>query len=223
VQTFTHLFDDLGDEGTSANGTVDGGVGTWSSFGSNWTDSAGSADAGWGGSVGIFAGSAGGAVSVAGAVSFDTLQFSTDGYVLSGGTLSIAPASGGAGTFNVDNGVVARIGSTIVDGSGTAIVKVGGGTLILSGNNSYTGGTTIVGGTLQVSADANLGAASGGLSLDGGTLRTTASAGSTYQVEINAAGHGDRIIASGSAAIWGGTVQVLAESGNYAAATSYTS
>ena len=173
---------------TSGNGTVDGGGGTWSNFGSNWTNSAGSANAGWGGSVGIFAGAAGGAVSVSGTVSFDTLQFSTNGYVLSGGTLSIAPASGAAGTFNVDNGVVASIASTIADGSGTAVVKVGGGTLILSGNNSYTGGTAIDGGVLQISADANLGAASGSLSLDGGTLRTTASFSSARNVVINAAG-----------------------------------
>ncbi len=173
---------------TSGNGTVDGGAGTWSGFGSNWTSSTGSANAGWGGSVGIFAGSAGGAVSVVGPVGFDTLQFSTDGYALSGGTLSIAPASGGAGTFNVDNGVVAGIGSTIVDGNGTAIVKVGGGRLILSGTNSYTGGTTIAGGVLQVSADANLGAAAGGLSLDGGTLRTTASFTSARNAVLDAAG-----------------------------------
>ncbi|RYE28285.1 MAG: autotransporter domain-containing protein, partial [Hyphomicrobiales bacterium] len=38
----------------------------------------------------------------------------------------------------------------------------------------------------------------------------------------NAAGQGDRIVASGSATIAGGTVQVLAESGNYAASTNYT-
>jgi fibronectin-binding autotransporter adhesin len=173
---------------TSANGTVNGGAGTWSGFGTNWTDSAGGANGGWGGSVGIFAGAAGGAVSVSGMVSFDTLQFSTNGYVLSGGTLAIAPASGGAGTFNVDNGITASIASTIDDGSGTAITKVGGGTLILSGNNSYTGGTAIDGGTLQVSADANLGAISGGLTFDGGTLRTTASFSSARNVILNAAG-----------------------------------
>ncbi|AZO81889.1 hypothetical protein BLM15_29165 (plasmid) [Bosea sp. Tri-49] len=173
---------------TSGNGTVDGAAGTWSVFGTNWTDNTGSANAGWGGSVGIFAGAAGGAVIVAGTVSFDTLQFSTNGYSLSGGTLSIMPASGAAGTFNVDNGVVASIGSTIVDGSGTAIVKVGGGTLILSGSNSYTAGTAIDGGTLQVSGDANLGAASGGLSFDGGTLRTTAKFSLARNAVINAAG-----------------------------------
>ena len=173
---------------TSDNGIVDGGTGTWSGFGSNWTNNTGNANGGWGGSVGVFAGTAGGAVTVVGAVSFDTLQFSTEGYALSGGTLSIAPASGTAGTFNVDNGIVASIGSTIVDGSGTAIEKVGGGTLILAGNNGYNGGTTIAGGTLQISANANLGATTGDLTLDGGTLRTTASFTSARNVVINAAG-----------------------------------
>jgi len=199
---------------TTANGTVNGGAGTWSAFGTNWTDSAGSTNGGWGGSVGIFAGAAGGAVSVSGTVSFDTLQFSTSGYVLSGGTLWIAPASGGDGTFNVDNGVVASIASTIVDGTGTAIVKVGGGRLILSGNNSYTGGTAIDGGTLQVSADANLGAISGGLSLNGGTLRTTASFSSTRNVVLNAAGG---IFQADADLAWSGGISgsgALAKTGN---------
>ncbi len=48
-------------------------------------------------------------------------------------------------------------------------MKTGGGTLVLSGSNNYTGGTTIAAGTLSVSSDANLGAASGALTFDGGT------------------------------------------------------
>ena len=51
------------------------------------------------------------------------------------------------------------------------------------------------------------------------------SAGSTYQVEINAAGQGDRINVSGApgtAIIQGGTVQVLAQPGSYGASTTYT-
>ena len=40
-------------------------------------------------------------------------------------------------------------------------------------------------------------------------------AGSTYQVEVNAAGQSDRINVSGTATINGGTVQVLAQSGSY--------
>jgi len=175
---------------TTSNGIVNGGAGTWAGFGTNWTTSTGSANAGWGGSVGVFAGAAGGAVSVSGTMSFDTLQFSANGYALSGGTLSILPASGASGTFNVDNGITASIASTIADGGGTAVTKVGGGRLVLSGSNSYSGGTAINGGVLQVSADANLGAASGGLSLDGGTLATTASFASFRTVTLGGAGGG---------------------------------
>ncbi|WP_187640191.1 autotransporter domain-containing protein [Bosea sp. F3-2] len=189
---------------TIGNGLVNGGAGTWAPFGTNWTNSTGSANAGWGGSVGVFAGTAGGAVSVAGTISFDTLQFSANGYALSGGTLSIRPASGTAGTFNVDNGVTANIASTIADGGGTAIAKVGNGRLVLSGSNSYSGGTAIEGGVLQISADANLGAASGGLSLNGGTLATTASFASFRPVTLDGPGGFD--VAAGTQFELGGAV-----------------
>ncbi|MBC2600809.1 autotransporter domain-containing protein [Puniceicoccus vermicola] len=56
-----------------------------------------------------------------------------------------------------------------------SLEKYGPGTLVLSGTNTYQGGTLVSGGTLQVSADENLGDASGELILDGGTLRTTES------------------------------------------------
>jgi autotransporter family porin len=48
--------------------------------------------------------------------------------------------------------------------------------LVLTGANTYSGGTTIEGGTLVVTSDGNLGAASGGLTLDGGTLEVTGTA-----------------------------------------------
>ena len=54
------------------------------------------------------------------------------------------------------------------------IEKIGAGTIVLAAANSYTGGTTINAGTLSISADANLGAASGGLTFIGGTLENTA-------------------------------------------------
>ena len=57
------------------------------------------------------------------------------------------------------------------------LVKDLGGTLVLTGTNTYTGGTAINGGTLQISSDANLGDAAGGLSFNGGTLHTTATFG----------------------------------------------
>ena len=97
-------------------------------------------------------------------------------------------------------------------------------------NGSITGAVTLSGGTLGGSGTVGaMTVASGGTVAPGnsiGTLKVSGNisfaSGSTYQVEVNAAGEGDKIVASGSATIMGGTVQVLAASGNYAASTSYT-
>jgi autotransporter-associated beta strand protein len=64
-------------------------------------------------------------------------------------------------------------------GGGSLIQKTGSGTLVLSGANTFTGGTTISAGTLEVasiadSGTSNLGTA-GSLAIGGGTLRYTGS------------------------------------------------
>jgi fibronectin-binding autotransporter adhesin len=137
----------------TGNGVVNGGAGTWNAANTNWTGAPGQAgiNDSWRSSVGVFAGTAG-TVTIAGAQAFDTLQFSTTGYVLNagaGGQLQLAGLSG-TGTINTDSGVVTTIGAPIVNGSSQSLTKVGGGTLILTGANTYSGGTTISAGTLQI-------------------------------------------------------------------------
>ena len=135
------------------NGVVNGGTGTWNAANTNWTGAPGNANINdqWRSSVGVFAGTAG-TVTIAGTQAFDTLQFSTTGYVLNagaGGQLQLAGLSG-TGTINTDNGVVTTLNTPLVNGSSQSLTKVGGGTLILTAANSYSGGTTISGGTLQL-------------------------------------------------------------------------
>jgi uncharacterized protein with beta-barrel porin domain len=150
----------------------------------------------------------------------------------------------GGGTLDT-NGNNVTLASAI---SGTGgLTKQGSGLLNLTGANTYTGLTSVSGGTLavngSVTSNVTVGSAgtlggtgtiAGTVSVAGtiapgnsiGTLNVTGSfvqaAGSIYQVEANAAGQSDRINATGTATINGGTVQVIAAAGSYGASTTYT-
>jgi autotransporter-associated beta strand protein len=132
-----------------------------------------------------------------------TLGNLTLGSALRAGSYTIAAGSGG--TLTLDNGVapadvtVAAGSQTIavpvclnseaainaaalssltlsgpIDGS-QAVVKSGGGTLVFGGDNSYSGGTTVNGGTLTVLSGARLAAAAGALAVNNpNTARGTA-------------------------------------------------
>lgn len=181
-----------GNAGPKSNDVVNGGDGTWRAAGDdNWTGADGALNAAFSnGSFAIFAGTSGlvtvdntnGQVQAAG------MQFATSGYVVQGQAIQlIGPQS----TIRVGDGTLA--GAAYIAGlyanltGATQLVKADLGTLVLAGTNSYTGGTAIKGGTLQVSADANLGDGSGGLSMDdGATLQTTAAFASARDVTLNA-------------------------------------
>src|SRR5205814_3164916 len=93
--------------------------------------------------------------------------------VVTGSTLTMSGSAGIA----VDGGVNATVNSVVAGTRG--VTQSGAGVLILGGSNTYSGGTTVGGGTLRISADSALGAVPGSLAtnitLDGGTLQFGAS------------------------------------------------
>jgi fibronectin-binding autotransporter adhesin len=199
-----------GDAGPKFDGVINGGDGTWQSSAGNdnWTESTGVVNAPYSdGSFAIFAGKAG-TVTVdnsLGQVTASGMQVMTDGYIIQGRAVSlIGPASTirvGDGT-NAGAGITATIASELTGSS--QLAKTDLGTLVLTGTNSYTGGTAINGGTLQVSSNANLGDASGGLSFDGGTLHATSSFASGRAISM--LGQGTLLTDAGTTLTLAGTL-----------------
>lgn len=183
-----------GNAGPKNNGVINGGDGVWqtSAGNDNWTNETGTVNAPFAdASFAIFAGQAG-TVTVddgLGQVTASGMQFMTDGYVVQGGGIEL---TGPSSSIVVGDGTAAGAGMTATIASvlsGDAqLVKSDRGTLVLTGTNTYTGGTAINGGTLQVSTDANLGDAAGGLSFDGGTLHTTDSFATSRAVNVMSSG-----------------------------------
>jgi autotransporter-associated beta strand protein len=172
---------------TTANGAVNGGAGTWDSSSTNWTSNAGNVATSWADLTAVFAGSSGGNVNVSGTQAVAGLQFATDGYTLSGtGTLE---AGSGGMELRIDNGLTATI-ATQISGTG-AVTKTGAGTIVLSGTNSYTGGTQLNAGTLSISDDQNLGQSSGVVTFNGGTLAMTDGIVTARSMVFNSAGRID--------------------------------
>jgi len=175
---------------------------------------------------------------------------------LNGNTVTVGALAGSGGTIALGNGRLVDDGAgtttldSVITGTG-GLTKSGPGTLILGGDSTYTGTTRVTGGRLAVNgsiasdvvvgANASLGGSgtiAGAITHNGtlapgnsiGTLTITGSltqgAGSTYQVEIDGAGGGDRVNvtgAPGTATIQpGATVSVQPASGAYARSTTYT-
>ncbi|PXQ34646.1 fibronectin-binding autotransporter adhesin ShdA [Salmonella enterica] len=135
------------------------------------------------------------------------------GTTISGGTLT-ADHADSLGSGDIDNSGVLKVGEgeleNILSGSGS-LVKTGTGELTLSGDNSYTGGTTITGGTLTADHADSLGSGdienSGVLKVGEGDLENTLSgSGSLVKTgtgELTLSGANDY---SGGTTIIGGTL-----------------
>jgi fibronectin-binding autotransporter adhesin len=187
------------------NVDADGNWGT----GTNWT-------AGTPNSTGAFAGfGAGGAtitaprtVTVDGAFIAGTLSFnSANAFTVAGGTLTLD--NGSANAFITDAGGSHTVTSALnltssgalvnvinagdimtlsgtISGAGASIDKKGNGALVLTGNNSYTGGTQIDGGVIGINSGTSLGDPAGALTFNGGSIQLLADVSSTRNYQVNA-------------------------------------
>jgi autotransporter-associated beta strand protein len=96
----------------------------------------------------------------------------------------------GAATFNSGSGFGINVDTANTYthaggvGGGVSFGKFGPGTLALTGANSYTGGTVVHAGTLQVNASGALGAATGGVTL-GYAVGTTAASATSANIVFN--------------------------------------
>ncbi|RDJ19606.1 autotransporter outer membrane beta-barrel domain-containing protein, partial [Bosea caraganae] len=153
----------------------------------------------------------------------------------------------GAGTIVFNHTDANYSFDAALSGSGT-INQLAGNTTLTADSSTFAGAANVLGGRLAVNGSlANTSVAVSGTGILGGSGRVgavdvqaggtvapgnsigtlnvgsiTFAVGSTYQVEVNAAGQGDRIVAAGLATLNGGTVGVLAGAGNYPLSTRYT-
>ena len=143
-------------------------------------------------------------------------------------------------TFSPGIGQTATVSDVIADQTGSGgtgltagswnLTKSGLGTLLLSGANTYSGGTIISGGTLAVSTNDNLGSASGGLTFGGGTLQylssfdlarsiTLNSGGGTFDTNSYSSTLSGNITGPGSLTKTGGGTLMLSGGNTYSGAT----
>ncbi|WP_083745811.1 autotransporter domain-containing protein, partial [Variovorax sp. KK3] len=185
--------------GAASATQMGGGTGTWSTTSPVWTDAIGSVTGAMQPMPGfaIFGGTPG-VVTVdntAGAVNATGLQFAVDGYLVDGAPLTLVSSSATPiPVINVGDGsaasagYVATIDAPLAGSAG--FDKIGAGTLVLGGANTYTGNTVLSGGTLSIASDAALGAPANGIDFNGGALRVTGTAdtGTARTAVLGAAG-----------------------------------
>lgn len=244
----TLLVEDGGSVTSSgaAIGAGTGGVGraTVTGTGSRWSNTGTMAIGGAG--TGTLTVAAGGTVSATGAVSINEASTLAIGAGAAAGTFS-APEIALAGTLRFDHTGDAAL-AAVLSGDGD-LVKAGPGTATLTGlSPGFTGTTsvdagtllvdgTIGGSTVTVAVGATLGGTGtvgptslGGTVAPGHSIGVLSVAGdyfqgtgSTYAVEIDAAGASDRLAVSGAATIAGDTeVRVFAAPGSYAVGDTWT-
>ena len=136
-----------------------------------------------------------------------TFNATSQNYTISGAAVnfSLAGASGGV-IDNASSGQTISIANNIGEAvAGVQVQQLGNGTLILSGTNSYTGGTTISGGgTVQVTNNSAVG--TGAVTLDNGQFQAGANLTVGNNFKINNTPAGSAIDANGYALTISGNI-----------------
>ncbi len=163
------------------------GTGTWNASNVNWGTTSGgpyTVAAFIPGDTAIFEGTAG-TVTVSTPNNPHAMIFTVTGYTLSSGTITLFA---NPCTITAGSGISATIGSVLA-GPGRGLTKAGLGTLVLTNANTYSGGTTLSAGTLNINNASALGTSAGTFTIDGGTIDNTSGAAITtvnYPLALNA-------------------------------------
>ena len=207
----------------TATGTVAGGSGVWSAgTAQNWTNTDGAVPQSWLAGFALFQGAAG-TVTVdagSGAVATTGMQFVTSGYTVGGDALTLSggvPVAIRVGDGTAGGAATVATIASVLTGT-TGIEKTDLGTLILTGANTYTGGTTVTAGTLQIGAGGTAGSIVGNV-FDNGALvfdrsdAVTFAGGISGSGSLTKAGAGTLTLTgaathSGGTTVSGGTLQI---------------
>jgi len=209
-----------GPQGLPADNVITGGGGVWQVGGASvWTVANGQANGAFQNGVFAVFSAAPGTVTVddnaGGPVSVSGIQFASNGYIITGGAIGLEAGD-----------AIVRVGDGASDGAafkatiaseltGTGqLDKTDLGTLILTGANSYTGGTKISSGTLQIGNGGAAGSIPGDAEVEG-TLAFDRSDVWAFGGAISGAGQVQQIgtgttVLSGNSSAFSGQSQVMA-------------
>ncbi|WP_312011999.1 autotransporter domain-containing protein [Bradyrhizobium sp. AUGA SZCCT0182] len=171
-----------------------GGTTTTSDYnlGTNWTPATAPVAAG---QPAVFEATGSDAIIVTGAIAPDSWTFNANSqsFSISGGDVNFSSAGPGGGIMNNANagqfiGISNNIGESV---AGVGVWQLGASTLILSGVNTYTGGTMIFGGTVQVTNANSVG--TGPVFMNGGTFQSNGAGNLTFTNDFSVASGGGTI------------------------------
>ncbi len=197
--TPSQAADFIWDGGTN---TWDDGTTPWWNGGSVWTNSFNN--------TAVF-GAAPGTVTLGGAITAGGLTFNSNGYLVTGNTLTLGAGAGSLSPVIAVNGIDARATISSILAGTNGFTKTGVGTLLLTNNaNSFSGDLSIKNGVLTITDVGQLGTGTTAISVtgvaqtgnpgySGGTLMlagssTTFGTGLTLNREVSVSGRGTNAV-----------------------------